>query len=265
VQSTATKAATAMPQAPATTPATQAARVETTRVVGGGVGVGNGSGGNGNGGQGGGGAGQGNGREFIYFYHPDHLGSTGYVTDEKALRYEHIAYFPFGETWVQESSATWRVPYQFTSKEMDSETGPYYFGARYYDPRTSVWQSADPILNDYLAGKRGMGGIFNPLNLGLYTYVHQNPVKFTDPDGHAPANENAPVLLLMLFKAGVESHSKGVDARHPKLNEMTPEARPLVKGVIMLQELKGHKPKIYTSTRSVDEQKAKISGGQSLP
>jgi hypothetical protein len=74
---------------------------------GGGVGAGNG--GNKGGGQSGGGAGQGNGREFIYFYHPDHLGSTGYVTDEKALRYEHIAYFPFGETWVQEASATWRV------------------------------------------------------------------------------------------------------------------------------------------------------------
>jgi RHS repeat-associated protein len=157
---------------------------------GGGVGVGNGSGGNTGSGQSQGGAGQGNGREFIYFYHPDHLGSTGYVTDEKALRYEHIAYFPFGETWVQEASATWRVPYQFTSKEMDSETGLYYFGARYYDPRTSVWQSADPILEKYLpsggdsSNLAGMGGVFNPFNLGLYAYAHHNPAKFTDPDGN---------------------------------------------------------------------------------
>jgi RHS repeat-associated protein len=152
-----------------------------------GNGGGNAPGGNGGGG---GGAGAGNGREFIYFYHPDHLGSTGYVTDEKALRYEHIAYFPFGETWVQESSATWRVPYQFTSKEMDSETGLYYFGARYYDPRTSVWQSADPVLDKYLpsggnaSNLPGMGGAFNSLNLAMYTYGHNNPVKFTDPDGN---------------------------------------------------------------------------------
>jgi hypothetical protein len=28
-----------------------------------------------------------------------------------------------------------------------------------------------------------MGGVYNPLNLGLYTYAHQNPVKLADPDG----------------------------------------------------------------------------------
>jgi RHS repeat-associated protein len=161
----------------------------------GGGGAGSGSGGNTNGG---GGAGQGNGREFIFFYHPDHLGSTGYVTDEKALRYEHINYFPFGETWVQESNATWRVPYQFTSKEMDQETGLYYFGARYYDPRTSVWQSADPILGKYLpgAGKSvpnklvGMGGAFNPMSFAMYTYAGQNPVKYVDPDGNSAFEVN---------------------------------------------------------------------------
>ncbi|MFA6902444.1 MAG: SpvB/TcaC N-terminal domain-containing protein [Gallionellaceae bacterium] len=166
----------------------------------GGNGGGNGTGGNTNGG----GAGQGNGREFIFFYHPDHLGSTGYVTDEKALRYEHITYFPFGETWVQESNATWRVPYQFTSKEMDQETGLYYFGARYYDPRTSVWQSADPILGKYLpTGEKssqlaGLGGVYNTKNLGLYTYGHQNPVLYSDPDGNVIF---IPVVLGILYVA----------------------------------------------------------------
>ena len=29
----------------------------------------------------------------------------------------------------------------------------------------------------------GMGGVYNTLNLGLYAYGHQNPVKFLDPDG----------------------------------------------------------------------------------
>jgi RHS repeat-associated protein len=86
---------------------------------------------------------------------------------------------------VQESSATWRVPYQFTSKEMDSETGLYYFGARYYDPRTSVWQSADSILGKYLDGERGIGGVFNPRNLGMYGYAGSNPIILVDPDGNA--------------------------------------------------------------------------------
>ncbi len=29
----------------------------------------------------------------------------------------------------------------------------------------------------------GMGGVFNSLNLGLYTYGHQNPLKYVDPNG----------------------------------------------------------------------------------
>jgi len=125
----------------------------------------------------------GSGREFLYYYHPDHLGSSSYVTDANAERYEHIEYFPFGETWVEESSNTWRTPYLFTSKEMDPQTQLYYYGARYYDPRTSVWQSADPILGKYLDGAGNSGGVFNSMNLDLYTYTHNSPVVYFDPNG----------------------------------------------------------------------------------
>ena len=70
----------------------------------------------------------------------------------------------------------------FTGKELDEDTQLYYFGARYYDPRTSVWQSADPILDSYLDGKPN-DGVFNSGNLGLYSYSYQNPIKYSDPDG----------------------------------------------------------------------------------
>lgn len=127
------------------------------------------------------------------YYHPDHLGSTSYVTDEGGRKSEYIGYFPFGETWVQQggSAAGREVAYQYTAKELDQETGLYYYGARYYDPRTSVWQSPDPILDEYLpTGNKekdknlaGMGGVFNVPNLNLYAYVHQNLIKYNDPDG----------------------------------------------------------------------------------
>ena len=84
-----------------------------------------------------------------YYYHPDHLGSSAFVTDHEGKLKEHLEYFPFGETWIQEENSL-EIAFQFTAKELDSETGLYYFGARYYDPRTSVWQSADPILGKYL-------------------------------------------------------------------------------------------------------------------
>ena len=153
-------------------------------------------GGNGNGNAGGNGNGQGpcgnngngggSGPEVFeadqYFFHPDHLGSSSYVTDVDGEIFQHLEYFPFGETWVEESSNTQRTPYLFTGKELDEQTGLYYFGARYYDPRTSVWQSPDPILADYMRG-RPAGGIHVPANLAMYSYAHQRPVVASDPNG----------------------------------------------------------------------------------
>ena len=76
------------------------------------------------------------------------------------------------------------------------ETGLYYYGARYLDPKYSRWLSGDPALGDYIpkdpiddeAKKHnenlpGMGGVFNVVNLHLYHYAGNNPVKYTDPDG----------------------------------------------------------------------------------
>ena len=40
--------------------------------------------------------------KFQYFYHPDHLGSTSYITDASGEVYQHLVYFAFGETFVEE-------------------------------------------------------------------------------------------------------------------------------------------------------------------
>ena len=36
--------------------------------------------------------------------------------------------------------------YKFSAKEKDEETGLYYYGARYLDPKYSMWISTDPAL-----------------------------------------------------------------------------------------------------------------------
>ena len=89
------------------------------------------------------------------------------------------------------------LPYKFTAKEQDEETGLYYYGARYLDAKYSRWMSADPAVSDYIpvapvndeARKHnqrlpGQGGVFNVVNFQLYHYAGNNPVKYTDPDGN---------------------------------------------------------------------------------
>ncbi|MDD1796406.1 RHS repeat-associated core domain-containing protein, partial [Enterovibrio sp. ZSDZ42] len=173
-------------------------------------GNGNGGGGSG-GGSGGGGNGSINFEAKQFYYHGDHLGSSSYITDIDGEVYEHLEYFPFGETWVHEKSNTQLTPYYFTGKELDETTGLYYFGARYYDPRTSVWQSPDPILGEYIPKPNfdfenslslpGEGGIFNAANLGLYSYGHNNPIKKLDTDGNEATTVGARLALAGAFAA----------------------------------------------------------------
>ncbi|EMB29031.1 RHS repeat-associated core domain-containing protein [Treponema denticola H1-T] len=132
-----------------------------------------------------------------YYYHSDHLGSAQFVTDWKGRQYEHIEYTPYGELWIEEVAAGLdKLPFRFTGKELDEETGLYYYGARYLDPKYSRWLSGDPALNDYIpqapvndeAKKHnenlpGMGGVFNTVNLHVYHYAGNNPIKYVDPDG----------------------------------------------------------------------------------
>ena len=97
--------------------------------------------------------------------------------------YEHLEYFPFGETWIhQHTNTNQRLGYNFTGKELDESTGFYYFGARFFDPRSNIWVSPDPILGSYLVGKPNRG-VFEPGNMGLYSYTYNNPVNYNDPTG----------------------------------------------------------------------------------
>ena len=137
-----------------------------------------------------------------YYYHSDHLGSAQLITDNEGKEYERIEYTPYGEYWIEKRAPENKtLPFKFTGKERDEETGLYYYGARYLDPRTSRWLSADPALGDYIpvapvndeAKKHnenlpGMGGIYNTVNFHLYHYAGNNPVKYIDPTGRKIIN-----------------------------------------------------------------------------
>ena len=64
----------------------------------------------------------------------------------------------------------YRSPFKFNGKELDEETGLYYYGARYYDPKISIWLSVDPLAESFP-------------NWNPYNYTMQNPINLVDPTG----------------------------------------------------------------------------------
>jgi len=133
-----------------------------------------------------------NGAGVMYFYHPDYgtsratmarsaariaivmrdLGNTEYITDLNGEAYQYFHYSPFGEALVENKSnlGTHTDYFRFNGKELDPETGNYYYGARYYDPKVSVWLSVDPKAHWYPG--------HCPYNFSL-----NNPINLQDPNG----------------------------------------------------------------------------------
>ncbi|MBP3717500.1 MAG: hypothetical protein J6I79_08405 [Paludibacteraceae bacterium] len=111
----------------------------------------------------------------LYFYHPDHLGSTAMVTNEDGHITQNVVYIPYGEVFVEERNGSWTSSYLFNAKELDEETGLYYYGARYLDPPGARWLSVDPMWEKYMG-------------MSPYNYCAGNPVKLVDPDGRKTFN-----------------------------------------------------------------------------
>ena len=109
-------------------------------------------------------------KEETFFYHSDHLGSTSYITDDKANITQYDAYLPYGELLVDEHSSSEDLPYKFNGKQFDEETGLYYYGARYMNPVASVWYGVDRFTEKY------------PL-YSAYNICRSNPLLFFDESG----------------------------------------------------------------------------------
>ncbi len=148
----------------------------------------------------------------VLYFHDDHLGSTNFLTDSQQNLQAHEEYFPSGELWIDETSDPQhtQAPYLFTGKELDTETNLYYFGARYYDPRLSVWVSPDPILDSLMHGAGVAGGVYTPSDLGVYSYSRNNPILLRDPNGR-----EAPIVV----EAAVETELQGKPFEQTSLSQ----------------------------------------------
>jgi RHS repeat-associated protein len=126
------------------------------------------------------------------YYHNDHLGSTSVLTNQAGALVEKTEYDPWGEV----KSGGTKSKFQYTGQEKDLETGLNYYNARYYDSHIRRFTQPDDIIQDP----------YNPQDLNRYAYVRNNPLRYTDPSGHAAAAASvlAGATVIGFSMVGVE-------------------------------------------------------------
>jgi len=102
----------------------------------------------------------------------DHLTSTAITTNSSGVRQTELRYFAYGGTRYNPGSQM--TLYRYTGQCVETGTGLYDYGARWYDPAIGRFLAADSIVPN--------PGDSQALN--RYMYVAGNPLKYTDPTGH---------------------------------------------------------------------------------
>jgi len=132
------------------------------------------------------------------YYHADGLGSVTSLSNAAGALAQTYTFDSFGKQTASSGSLT--NPFQYTSRELDSETSLYYFRARYFDPNIGRFISEDPL-----------GWDEGP---NYYSYVDNSPLVLNDPSGQTPckveakcrANRTTPLRIIRIGSLGIMNY-----------------------------------------------------------
>jgi RHS repeat-associated protein len=128
------------------------------------------------------------------FYHADGLGSITSLANAAGALAQTYTFDSFGKQTATSGSLV--NPFQYTGRESDSETGLYYYRARYYDPQTGRFLNEDPT--------RYAGG-----NVNFYPYASNAPTRLIDPVGLATVTNNTGSPILVWGNPGAGHGTSG--------------------------------------------------------
>ncbi|MBU0706222.1 hypothetical protein KJ807_03335 [Patescibacteria group bacterium] len=170
------------------------------------------------------------GDEKIYYFLNDHLGSVDAVLDEQGNVVERRDYLPYGqERFVHEELNAPDTEQGFTGKELDSETGLNYYGARYYDPITGRFITMDPLLLnlDKMSQAQRNAFLSNPQNLNMYSYAQNNPVRYVDSTGMYKEDFHYFLTLYLGLAAGFDDSTANEIAWYDDRVDTNPTTTPV--------------------------------------
>jgi RHS repeat-associated protein len=123
----------------------------------------------------------------LHFYLNDPLGTRRAQTDSTGALEQTCASLPYGDSLACTNSTQFPTEHHFTGKERDAESGNDYFGARYYASSMGRFMSPDWGAHE---DPVPYAKLDDPQSLNLYSYVLNNPLRTTDPDGHAGCRDS---------------------------------------------------------------------------
>ncbi len=112
-----------------------------------------------------------------FYFHVDHLSSVRLLTDRSGAARNRYDYDAYGRSTSRSEAV--ENPIQYTGRERDSETGLYYYRARYYDPMRGVFTGEDPIR-------------FRSGDPNWYRYASSRPTVLRDPGGLEASDADLP-------------------------------------------------------------------------
>jgi RHS repeat-associated protein len=115
----------------------------------------------------------GNRSHDVYLLSDGIVGSITHATDSSGQVKDEYRYDAFGIRSTASQTSSSHGHYGYTGQEYDEESGLLYLRARYYDPSIGRFISADPFW----------GRLEEPASQNRYTYVHNNPLIYSDPSG----------------------------------------------------------------------------------
>ncbi len=123
------------------------------------------------------------------YYLSDNLHSTSILASQSGSVIESTSYYPFGAI----RSGGTKSKYLYTGQENDPETSLDYYNARYYNPQIRHFTQPDNVI----------ANPYNPQELNRYSYVENNPLRYTDPTGHITLSEVVLWGLAIYFAAAI--------------------------------------------------------------
>jgi RHS repeat-associated protein len=140
--------------------------------------------------------------QLVRFQYSDSSGSVTLELDDTAQIITYEEYSPYGNTTYKatRNQAEAHKRYRYTKKERDTETGLYYYGARYYICWLGRWLSCDP------------GGLIDGPN--LYQFALSNPRSLNDPTGQETGPDSTPIDKGVVGADGKFTGNESVEELH---------------------------------------------------